>query len=1508
MKKSWRKLAATFTALAFFGFGLASCHGGDDDDPELKLSASANTVEVGSSITITAKYDGKDVTALAEFSSLDESKAVVELSEETAEDGTVTTVAKVTGKDSGTVEIQAKYKDTKKVKITVTPKTASSETVAGTYSFGDSTVVIAENGSVTVNGVTGYTIDDSTGAIIIKDSSGNSVYTIGTKSDGTIDTDSVMNADGEVVTVKELEKSYDGSLFLKLSSEPTYSAESKLYVIQNGATVDTITLDDKYYTINNSKGTIAEIKVKDQLVNFDDEGNVVIVTHTDSNGYSKLYAETTYTVKLDDTELGTYTTKANPTISDNAISVGTDGDFATIQGALNYIKKNGDSGDWTITVAEGKYHERLAYYGSANVTIVGASAENYGKATYVFWENKEGWNSGSRCRPTFVWQGGNLIIKNMTFENTTSRADSGANDVQAETLYFDVAAKLAVYKSSFISYQDTLNIGNNGGKAWFYDCYISGDVDFIWGTADVVLVENCQLVCRADGIKNAAEIFASRTVRTQEANKGYVLYNSKVLIEDGNTDSTFGRNQGGTTAVINTAFTSEGTGKLHEKLWGGANEAVYDIAGDIAVGEKDYGNTYNGETIGTTRLEGTAALSERVYNREYNGRYVIFNRGYDIENKVYKTVSDIWDLSALEADFSATEDKSKNNIFIEPVYKKNIVGGTEVELVLEKFNENSSVEWSSSKTDAATVENGVVKTVAGVDADIVITAKSGDNTDVALLNIVASYNKVASLSLEGQTKAYDLYDFEKLTATIIAEDTTKEVTNPKLTWSSSDTNVVKFGEKGEDSLTPDTEDGTVYIYAAGAGTATITATSDDGAKAELEVTITDNTAIGAVAEKLEFAIGDLSEDVIMKSKSATSINHVVAKAGTKPLVLKPTGAAYYELKTDVHTIHTKGTKSGNGTNRPGENNAWTYYDEGFLLKGVTGPFKITVPAGYCSSSRYFGFVFLKDGVAAQINTELMPSGYSSKFYDFNAVYEGTDTVDIVFIGGNDFYYGGATLAPYAEVAATSVSLSSESETLTVGGSVTLTATIAPENSTDTITWTSSDSTVASVADGVVTAKAAGTATITVKARDGVEKTCAITVNPVPTLLETVTWDFTSSATTKSVLYTDAALTTKDSSGKFEKSSGYVTGSTTLKSLAVDATSGKFAPRDADVQVNAGTKIKIPVSANSVVTITAKDDSSDSTKYVQYTVGDISAQARISTYTASATGYLELVATGACFFNKISVTNVTVADEHDAVATLTAVSATGITLDATNGTLSVGGTATVKATVTPENRTSAVTWESSDTNIATVAASAGDLTAKVTAKATGTAIITAKYGDGDGEKATYTLTVADEAATVDITWDWKTVDIPVYTKYENDAYTTPPSDNKTIQKTTGYAVGTSGSVAMFVDASAETGKFYDNGNNVAVNSGTTLYIPVSANSVLTVTAYDLTYAKNMKISNVAMTAAEHTYTVSGAGFVELEATDQGYLFTVKVTNVTRSDVLSKLTSAASNTVTATVKTE
>ena len=62
-----------------------------------------------------------------------------------------------------------------------------------------------------------------------------------------------------------------------------------------------------------------------------------------------------------------------------------------------------------------------------------------------------------------------------------------------------------------------------------------------------------------------------------------------------------------------------------------------------------------------------------------------------------------------------------------------------------------------------------------------------------------------------------------------------------------------------------------------------------------------------------------------------------------------------------------------------------------------------------------------------------------------------------------------------------------------GKTVTLTAKVQPDNATDkTVTWTSSNKAIATVADGVVTGVAAGQAVITAKAGDK-EATCTVTV-------------------------------------------------------------------------------------------------------------------------------------------------------------------------------------------------------------------------------------------------------------------------------------------------------------------------------------------------------------------------------------------------------------------------------
>ncbi|ADL52767.1 Ig-like domain-containing protein [Clostridium cellulovorans] len=92
------------------------------------------------------------------------------------------------------------------------------------------------------------------------------------------------------------------------------------------------------------------------------------------------------------------------------------------------------------------------------------------------------------------------------------------------------------------------------------------------------------------------------------------------------------------------------------------------------------------------------------------------------------------------------------------------------------------------------------------------------------------------------------------------------------------------------------------------------------------------------------------------------------------------------------------------------------------------------------------------------------------------------------------------------VSVTGVSLNKTSLSLTAGATQTLTATIAPTNATNkSISWTSSNTSVATVSSGTITAISLGTAIITAKTTDGAKTaTCEVTVSASSTGTGTVT--------------------------------------------------------------------------------------------------------------------------------------------------------------------------------------------------------------------------------------------------------------------------------------------------------------------------------------------------------------------------------------------------------------------
>ena len=137
--------------------------------------------------------------------------------------------------------------------------------------------------------------------------------------------------------------------------------------------------------------------------------------------------------------------------------------------------------------------------------------------------------------------------------------------------------------------------------------------------------------------------------------------------------------------------------------------------------------------------------------------------------------------------------------------------------------------------------------------------------------------------------------------------------------------------------------------------------------------------------------------------------------------------------------------------------------------------------------------------AENIDMSSIPSGWTTDYSTLSWSGVASSTVSLPLSGGTDISEISGivfTIEP-PTVAVTGVTLAPTSATLTLGETetVTLIPTVLPAEATDkSVTWSSSDEAVATVTDGVVTAVAAGTATITVTTTDGAKTaTCAVTV-------------------------------------------------------------------------------------------------------------------------------------------------------------------------------------------------------------------------------------------------------------------------------------------------------------------------------------------------------------------------------------------------------------------------------
>jgi uncharacterized protein YjdB/uncharacterized lipoprotein YddW (UPF0748 family) len=435
-------------------------------------------------------------------------------------------------------------------------------------------------------------------------------------------------------------------------------------------------------------------------------------------------------------------------------------------------------------------------------------------------------------------------------------------------------------------------------------------------------------------------------------------------------------------------------------------------------------------------------------------------------------------------------------------------------------------------------------------------------------------------------------------------------------------------------------------------------------------------------------LADYPEKVVNQQIAKRLYNVLVNTYGSNVLLIDTTGSQKVELQTRVSQAESYNAQLFISIHCNSAASTSAKGSESYYFYSFSEPFSDYVNSalysamGNSNRGSKYGLYYVTR--TSRYTSTLAECGFMSNNSEYRQLLDSTTQQSIATnlakaisnyfdsIRSTGYPTGTESVGSVEQVAVTGVKLDKTTLTLKAGESATLTATVSPENATNQgVTWKSSDEKVAVVdADGKITAKGAGTATITVTTADGGKTaTCKVTV--------------TGTAVT-GVTLNKTALTLA------------VGESETLKAT--------IAPTDA---------------ANQSV-----NWSSDNTG-----VATVDASGKVTAKSAGTATITVTTADG----GKTATCKVTV----------TGTAVTGVTLNKTTLTLTVGDSETLKATITPENAANqSVSWSSDNTGVVTV-----DASGKVTAKSAGTATITVTTVDG-GKKATCKVTV--QAGNVPVT--------------------------------------------------------------------------------------------------------------------------------------------------------------
>ena len=384
---------------------------------------------------------------------------------------------------------------------------------------------------------------------------------------------------------------------------------------------------------------------------------------------------------------------------------------------------------------------------------------------------------------------------------------------------------------------------------------------------------------------------------------------------------------------------------------------------------------------------------------------------------------------------------------------------------------DKSITWTSSNGTVATVNQNGKVTAESVGA-ATITAKAGEQSATCTITVK---QEVAATGVEilNAPETLDYGTPLKLEAKVIPDT----ATNQEVTWSSN-----------KDSIATIDKDGNVKTV--GEGDVTFTVKTEDGGHEAY-------CTIKIVKTGEEVAVTDVSLD-----KSTLKLNK--GARGKLTATVEPTNAtnpavSWSSSKQEVATVDGEGNVSavGGGT----ATITVTTVEGGFT---ATCEVTVTVPVNGVSLDKEKAEMPVSRTL--QLTATVLPEDASNKNVKWistnpsvatvaptglvTAIAKGNATIIVETEDGKRTDKCEVTVSVPVE----SVSVNPATAELIVGMTLTLEAKVLPKEANQGVVWSSTDDKVATVDEnGIVTARAEGTATITATADGGKKASCNITV-------------------------------------------------------------------------------------------------------------------------------------------------------------------------------------------------------------------------------------------------------------------------------------------------------------------------------------------------------------------------------------------------------------------------------